>query len=269
MYGSAPARSGAAEVGLVAGLRHDGHVAWVDHRERQVRRAPPSSRSAAAFRWPGSNRKPKRRSHPARRRLAERGQALLEAVLAVVPDSRSAAVIASTATAGGGVSLSPGAEVDDVHPGFDEPPLDGGDLGQGIARAELSSRLLKLIISVVLSRTGLERMPTPGISTSTTSPSLQRGGAGRRAGGDEIARLQGHDPAEERHQLGNREVHVGGRRPLPLRAVDPADQLQRPPVEPGRPLGARPGQKVSKPLARPHWPSVFCRSRQVTSLTQT
>ena len=28
------------------------------------------------------------------------------------------------------------------------------------------------------------------------------------------------------------------------------------------------GQKVSNPLARPHWPSGFCRSRQVTSLPQ-
>ena len=27
------------------------------------------------------------------------------------------------------------------------------------------------------------------------------------------------------------------------------------------------GQKVSKPLLRVHWPSMFCRSRAVTSLT--
>ena len=28
------------------------------------------------------------------------------------------------------------------------------------------------------------------------------------------------------------------------------------------------GQKVSKPLALPHWPSLFCRSRALTSLPQ-
>ena len=72
----------------------------------------------------------------------------------------------------------------------------------------------------------------------------ERPDAGRGTGGDQIARLERHDAADERHQERNREVHVGGRGPLALLAVDPADDLQCAPVEAVRTAGPT-GQKVS------------------------
>ena len=64
------------------------------------------------------------------------------------------------------------------------------------------------------------------------------------------------------------EVHVGGPRPLALDAVHPADDLERRASRARCATRGPTGQKVSNPLARPHWPSVFWRSRQVTSFTQ-
>src|SRR4051812_42239688 len=62
---------------------------------------------------------------------------------------------------------------------------------------------------------------------------MEWGCSGRRAGSDEVAWLQSHDPAEKRYQLRNREVHVGRLRSLPLCPIHPAYQLQLPPVQPG------------------------------------
>ena len=104
-------------------------------------------------------------------------------------------------------------------------------------------------------------MPTPGISTSTTSPAASAADAGRRPGGDQVARLQRHDGADVRHAAA--EWKRSCRSTAPRWRSAPLTRVttdRRAPVERATTRGPA-GQKVSNPLARVHWPSVFCRSR--------
>ena len=61
------------------------------------------------------------------------------------------------------------AQIDDVDSRGEEPPLDGRDLGQRVTRQGLEPRA-ESNGHRSHAFTGLVRMPTPGISTSTTSP---------------------------------------------------------------------------------------------------
>ena len=143
-----------------------------------------------------------------------------------------------------------------------------GDLGERIAREGRCSRWLNSIIGASVAD-GVGEHADAGDLDLHDVAVAERPDAGRRAGRDQIARLERHDAADVRHQERNREVHVGGRRALALLRRSPgrsprASRQSRPAATAGPT-----GQKVSNPLARPHWPSVFCRSRQVTSLTHT
>src|SRR4029077_7570010 len=61
---------------------------------------------------------------------------------------------------------------------------------------------------------------------------VKRRGSRRSSGRDQGPRLECHDPADERHQLRDREMHVAGLGPLALRAIDPAEKLERTPIQP-------------------------------------
>ena len=96
------------------------------------------------------------------------GQALLEPVLAegripqrvtqgVHDDARRRRVIVARP------------EIDDVHPRIEQAALDRGDLRQGVSGKRRQPRA-RANGHLSYARTELRRMPTPGISTSTTSP---------------------------------------------------------------------------------------------------
>ena len=125
-----------------------------------------------------------------------------------------------------------------------------------------------MIIGCASLRTGLERTPTPGISTSTTSP----GASGPTPAGVPVAiRSPGSrvmTPLMYDNKSGIEKIISLVRprcRSTPLTRPITSSVLQSRPFTTRGPTG----QKVSKPLARAHCPSVFWRSRAVTSLTHT
>src|SRR5215203_442388 len=146
-------------------------------------------------------------------------------------------------------------QVDDVHACLDQSALDRRDLRQRVARQTLDS-LAEADHRLSGPRTGLERMPTPGISTSTTSPSCRAAvPAGvpvaiRSPGSRVMTPLRNDtssgmekcmsvDRARWRSTPFTRQIRSRARQSRPLATRGPA------------------GQKVSKPFALPHWPS-FC-----------
>ena len=95
----------------------------------------------------------------------------------------------------------------------------------------------------------------------------QRANPGGGAGCNNIAGQEGHDLGNEGQQLGNRPDQVGDRGMLDNVVIQAGRDGQGSQVDligQDRAIGA----KVSKLLARVHWPSFFSRSRAVTSFRQ-
>ena len=122
-------------------------------------------------------------------------------------------------------------------------------------------------IQASASATGLVSSPTPSTFTVTTSPAFERADARRRAGRDDIARLERHHERDELDQMLDPKDQLRGRRGLPPLAVDPASRRRA--DDPSAPTAMHGpiGANVSKPLQRVYCDSRFCRSRAVTSLT--
>ena len=92
------------------------------------------------------------------------------------------------------MSVVPGAQVDHVHARRDQPALDARDFGEGIARQATEPVAERIIDS-------LDGIPTarrrPGFRPRRRHPAPAGPTPGRRAGGDEVARLEGHDARDE------------------------------------------------------------------------
>src|SRR5690606_37352453 len=106
-------------------------------------------------------------AHPCGRGLPKTRQAKLEAVLVHRDVAERPDQFADRALRRWTVGVA-GAQVDQVDTGGAQPQLRGGDAGQGILREGLEAGAETGHAGSMA--TGLERRPTPGISTSMTSP---------------------------------------------------------------------------------------------------
>ena len=157
----------APEVGLVAGFGHHGDIPGIQHQEVQVRQSllRTDQRQEFGGRVEAS---PEPALEVARCGPAEIGQPLLESVLAHrgIVDGAMHGITDRLRRWG---IVVPRTEVDHVDPLRQQAPLEGGDLRQGIARQALHPAAGH--DHWPAPRTGFCSTPTPGISTSTVSPS--------------------------------------------------------------------------------------------------